>query len=68
MHFSQWQSPEPDTWYKDKHLQSNYKHKAYRKFLERQQKQEQWNKQAADFFEHHIQWAEDERNKLEKVN
>jgi hypothetical protein len=52
-------------------IPSTHKHKARRKFLERQHKREEQAKQdAADnkFSDHHIQWAEDKQTELEKIN
>lgn len=48
-------------------IPSTYKHKARRKFLECQHKREQ-KATDAKLIDHHIQWAEDERTALEKLN
>ena len=47
-------------------IPSTYKHKALCKFLEHQHKREQ-KATDANFIDHHIQWAEDERTALEKL-
>jgi hypothetical protein len=51
-------------------IPNHQKHKAHRKFLERQLKRDQRNQQATaddEFFDHHIQWAEYERTAMEKA-